>query len=465
MSAAIVEERYAAEGTRGRVRIILAASLGAALNPLNSTMVAVALPALSMEFRAPATSVTLTVVTGYLVATLVSQVPSGNIADRVGYGRALAWGRWLFLAGALAGAFAPALWTVVAGRLIMAIGGSLILPTAMALVRVSVPAERRQRAFGAMAAVLGGAAAIGPAIGAWMTAHIGWRSLFLINLPILAASYLLQPADGVFDRVETSAVRHAFDWTGSALIGLALVLLTLATRSTVPMAYAIAAAGVLALLVLLLHERRTADPVLKLDLFANRGFMTASGVIALQNLAMYSLLIQVPFLFGGASAAEQSRLGLAIIAMTGTMAVSSPAAGWLAEWLGAMPVVAIGGLAGAAGVVGIARLPASAVPLDVGLRLLLVGLGLGLSTGSSQAVALTSAPASRSGVASATMSMLRYLGAIGGTIILGYAFAGTNTVARQHVALSLFAGAFAASTLLALAFPALPLLRRARGAR
>ena len=246
------------------------------------------------------------------------------------------------------------------------------------------------------------------------------------------------------------------------MIGIALTLLTFATRSAVPMAYAIAAGGVIALVVLVLHERRTADPVLKLDLFANRGFMMASGVIALQNLAMYSLLIQVPFLFGGSSAAEQSRLGLAIIAMTGTMAVSAPAAGWLAEWLGATPVVAIGGLVGAAGVFGIARLPVSALPLDVGVRLLLVGLGLGLSTGSSQAVALTSAPASRSAVASATMLMLRYLGAIGGTVILGYAFAGTNSVARQHVALALFAGAFMASTMLALAFPALPLLRRAR---
>ena len=62
--------------------ILVAAAIGAMLNPLNSTMVAVALPALSAEFDAPASRVTLTVVTGYLVATLVSQVPSGSIADR-----------------------------------------------------------------------------------------------------------------------------------------------------------------------------------------------------------------------------------------------------------------------------------------------------------------------------------------------------------------------------------------------
>jgi len=450
-----------AGSARGRAAVILSAALGASLNPLNSTMIAVALPALSAEFGAAASAVTLTVVTGYLVATLVSQVPAGNIADRAGYGRALSWGRWLFLAGSLAGTFAPALWAVIAGRLMMAAGGSLILPTAMALVRVAIPAERRQRAFGAMGAVLGGAAAIGPAIGAWMTAHAGWRSLFLINLPILALSYLCQPADSAFQQPAVSGPRAAFDWAGSVMIGIALVLFTFATRAGASAGVPIAAAGAVVLGLLLWHEQRTPDPVLKLDLFVTRGFITAAGVIALQNLAMYSLLIQVPFLFGGSSAAAQSRLGVAIIAMTATMAITAPAGGWFAEWLGARPVVALGGLVGAAGVLAIGRLPPGAPAVDVGLRLLLVGVGLGLSTGPSQAVALTSAPASRSAVASATMSMLRYLGAIAGTVILGYAFAGPDSAARQHTALLLFAAAFVVSMGLGLAFPSMPALRRA----
>src|SRR5687767_7738927 len=73
-------------GTLGHPRSVLAsAALGAALTPLNSTMVAVALPALSMEFSAPPATVTLFVITGYLVATIVSQMPAGSIADRVGY--------------------------------------------------------------------------------------------------------------------------------------------------------------------------------------------------------------------------------------------------------------------------------------------------------------------------------------------------------------------------------------------
>lgn len=439
-------------------RILASAALGAALNPLNSTMVAVALPALSATFGAPASTTTLTVVAGFLTMTLVCQVPSGNIADRVGYGRTLAIGRWVLVLGALVSAFAPALWAVVVGRLIMAIGGSLMVPTAMALLRVAVAPERRQRAFGVLGMVMGGAAAVGPAAGAWITAHAGWRWLFLLNVPVLAASWFLHPSEPALDRAPHS--HPAFDWIGSVLIGLVLVLLTYAARAAAPLSYVLASAGVVLVPVLLHHERRVPDPVLRVELFVERGFITAAGVIALQNLVMYSLLVEVPFLFGGTSSALQARIGVAIIAMTGTMAITAPLGGWLAESIGAAPMVFAGGLAGAGGVIGLLRLPSGAGPFDVALRLLFVGLGLGLSMAPSQAVALTCAPAARSGVASATMTMLRYLGAIGGTVIVGYAFAGTNTAARQHAALWLFTGAFIASMGLAVAFPRLPALRR-----
>src|SRR4051812_40013644 len=129
--------------SQSHTAILIAAAIGAALNPLNSTMVAVALPALSDEFAASASSVTLTVVTAYLVVTLIAQVPAGSVADRIGYSRALGIGRLLFLAGALAGTVAPALWAVAVARVVMAVGGSLNIPTAMALVRVAVPENRR----------------------------------------------------------------------------------------------------------------------------------------------------------------------------------------------------------------------------------------------------------------------------------------------------------------------------------
>lgn len=381
--------------------MLVSAALGSALTPLNSTMIAVALPALGRDFAAPPSRVTLTVITGYLVATLIAQLPAGRVADRVGYVRALAWGRWLFVAGSLAGTFAPQLWVVVLGRLLMAAGGALIIPTTMALVRVAVPASRRSRAFGTLGAVLGGAAAIGPAVGAWVVAQFGWRSLFVINVPILLASAALQP------RIEAGAIVAR---PSGAAVHSAL---------------------------------RT------------RGFLAGSGVIAIQNLAMYSLLILVPFMFGSRGGSESS-LGFALLGMTATMAIVSPIGGWLVERFGGRAVVIAGGVIGTVGIVAVAQLSSGAIASAIGGRLLLVGLGLGLSFGPSQAVALTSVPAEQSGFASATISMLRYVGGIAATAILSYTMAAG---AGEQASLWISAGAFVVSALLAALFPSMPSLR------
>jgi MFS family permease len=382
-----------------RKSVLTSAAIGAALTPLNSTMVAVALPALSIEFSAPAATVTLFVVTGYLVATIAAQMPAGTVSDRVGYARALTWGRWLFGVGAAIGMLAPSLAAVVAGRLLMAVGGALIIPTAMALLRIAVPVERRPRAFGTMGAVMGGAAAVGPALGSWMTEHFGWRSLFVINVPLLLISWMLQPR---------------------------------------------------------IAEERAAGrgrPAGYLALFRIRPFVAAAGVIATQNLAMYSLLIHVPFLFGGGEAVDAG-LGVAIIAMTFTMAAMSPIGGWLVEWVGVKMIVAAGGLIGAFGVTLLGMLPAHASPRDVGLRLLFVGLGIGLSTGPANAAAISAVPQEQSGVASATVSMFRYFGAIAGTLILSVAFGDSGS--QERLALWAFVAALVASAVFGMTLPPMP---------
>jgi MFS family permease len=426
-------------------RVLAAVAVAAGLTPLNSTMIAVALPAMSADFRASPSSVAVWVVTAYLVATIVVQMPAGNVADRIGYARTLTVGRWLFAGGAGAAAFAPSLGFVIAGRLLMAAGGALMIPTAMALLRVLVPVERRARAFGAMGAVMGGAAALGPALGGLMIARAGWRVLFLVNLPLTLLSWILQPKEFA-GAARPARQRGAFDWQGSLLLGGALVLCVLATRLAEVVAWAAAAASVVLFTMFVAQERRTAAPVLDLTLFHEPAFRAGAAVIALQNLAMYALLIQVPFLFGAGGGS--SRLGLAVMAMTATMALMSPAGGRLAEAVGARVTVLAGGVAGAAGIASLVQLTPLATPTQVGARLLLVGLGLGLSTGPSQAAALSAIDAERSGMGSAALSTLRYMGAIAGTAILGLALAGgSDVLAQQRVALWIFAAAFMVSAL------------------
>lgn len=431
-------------------RAFAAVGVAAALTPLNSTMIAVALPAMATEFGVAPSSVTVWVVTAYLIATIVCQMPAGAVADRIGYKPTLALGRWLFMAGATSATLAPSLWFVIAGRLAMAAGGALMLPTAMALLRVIVPEARRPRAFGAMGALMGGAAALGPALGGLIIARASWRVLFLVNLPLTVLSWWLQPRDFAAD-VRTRPRDHRFDWTGSLLLGCSLVLAVLSTRIAAPAAYAAAVGGLLLFTALVFQARSVPAPVLDFSLFRELPFVAGSAVIALQNLAMYALLVQVPFLFAAGSASG-SRYSAVLIAMTAMMAISSPVGGRLAERFGSQATVLVGGLTGAIGVVSLVPLSsmsrgtAPVSPMQVALPLLAVGLGLGLSTGPSQAAALSAIEPHRSGMASAAISTLRYLGAIVGTAILGIALsAGGGSLASQQRALWCFAGAFALS--------------------
>jgi MFS family permease len=378
-------------------RLIAAVAIAAGLTPLNSTMIAVALPAISTGFAVAAATVTAWVVTGYLVAVMSCQIPAGSVADRIGYGHALNLGRWLFTAGSAAGFLAPALPVVVVGRFMMAAGGALMVPTAMALLRVTVPPERRPSAFGAMGAVMGTAAALGPAVGGVLTARFGWRSLFLVNLPLLLASWLLQPAD-LTSRKRADA---ASGGTSRAFIDLSFLRI--------------------------------------------RVYAAAAGVIALQNLGMYALLFQVPFL----SRSTESRLGLVMMAMTATMAAWSPLGGRIAEKVGVKRVVLAGGLAGAAGIVAITQVGMSGSLAGLAAGLLLVGLGLGLSSGPAQASAMSAVDQRQSAMAAALMSMMRYGGGIAGTGILSIALAGGATDSSRHAAaLWCFAAAFVVSSLL-----------------
>jgi MFS family permease len=380
-----------------KFRLLASVAIAAGLTPLNSTMIAVALPELSAEFGAAASQVTFWVVTGYLIATIACQMPAGRVADRLGYARVLGLGRWIFAAGTIAAIAAPSMAVVVLGRFLMAAGGALMVPTAMALLRVSVPPERRARAFGTMGAVMAGSAAVGPALGGLIISGFSWRALFLVNVPLLIASWLLQPAS-----------LHAESASRKSPAGFGFALL------------------------------RTP------------AFAAGAAIVALQNLAMYALMFQLPFLFRATSGAGDREIGFAIMAMAATMALSSPVGGWAAERVGVRRVAVAGGLLGAIGMTLLALLPSYSLASVAGW-LLLVGAGIGISTGPSQASALSAIDPAVSGTASAMMALLRYVGGITGTAILSVALGESATdIARQHVALWIFAAAFVGSAACAL---------------
>jgi EmrB/QacA subfamily drug resistance transporter len=380
-------------------------ALAALLAPLNSTIIAVALPSIAGTFDSSPAVVTRWLVTGYLVVSIVAQSPAGKLADLWGFSRVLTIGRALFGAGALVAALSPALMILSVGRVLMALGGALSIPTVFAELRRSVPLEKRGRIFGIFGAVMGAAAAAGPVLGGFLTTRYGWHSVFLMNVPVVLLSFLLEPPKR---REAAPAARAAsFDFAGSALLGIAVLFLVAAVQGA---GVLYAGGALVSLIAFVIRERRAADPVLDVRLFRSTPFSAGAAIVGLQNLAMYSMLFLLPF-FLAQNGDAPSRTGRMLLFFTAAMVLASPLGGRLSDAIGARIVAFSGAMIATSGaalfvVVG----DASLIP-----SLVLMGIGIGISTSPSQASALSAVPASHAGVASGALSTLRYVGGVIGS--------------------------------------------------
>ena len=388
-------------------------ALSAMLVPLGSTMIAVALPSIGLEFGRAAAELTPWLVNSYLLISILALGPGGKLGDHWGLRNTLRAGQALFGLGCLLPIVWPAFGTLVVSRMLMALGGAFMLPSVMALVRRGVPADRRHRAFGTFGAMMGLAAALGPSLGGLLVHRFGWASVFLINLPALVLSVAL--SRGFFRAVLPGAAPAAlrFDAIGTLLR-------------------------------------------FDLGLLSNRHFAAGCAVVALQNLGMYALLFQLPYLFELVWHWGPERSGHHMTAFMVSMTGASLLGGRVAESLGVRATCIAGSLLSVAGLAILSRLTAATPEGLVLAGLLLGGAGLGLANGPAQSAAMTVIEAARSGAASGVLSTFRYLGGVVGISVLGWLLSGSAakpSIASHHLATTVFAGAFGLAALVALRLP------------
>ena len=390
------------------------------LAPLNSTMIAVALPGIMEEFDVGVGRAGWLVI-AYLLAMASLQPLGGKIGDRLGRRPLVIYGLALFGLVSLGASAAPNLWVTLVFRVLQAVCAALILPNAAALARIVVPEARRGTGFGLIGVAVGIAAASGPPLGGVLVETAGWRSIFYVNVllvtPALFLGWRWLPAD---DRAEDTG---RFDVAGAimlpaVLIGTAVVLMSLGRDVGVSTQIVVGLATLALAVVFVRHELRHRDPVFEPRLFRNRAFAAAGGGVGLSNLAMYTLLLSVPILLDARGDTSTLETGLVLTALSASMIVVAPAGGMLADRFGRRaPTVA--GLALAT----LGTVPIALVGAEVGIPTLIagltvVGIGLGVATPGLQTTAVESVSQHRAGMASGLYSTSRYLGSIVGSAIL-----------------------------------------------
>jgi MFS family permease len=368
--------------------------------------------------------------------------------------------------GALVGLVAPNLAALTVARVLMACGGALVVPATIALMRLDVPAERRGRALGTFGAIMALAAAVGPVLGGVLVEAFSWEAVFLANVPVLAVSALV--AGNVALAVPPSPATH-FDWSGSALLTLALALVVVGTQGGRASSLLVLALGLAALILFGWWESRTRDPVVDFRLFRSVPFAAGSLLIALQNLVMYALLFELPLVLDDLFQLNARAIGQLLTFLTVAMVAMSLLAGRLTDRLGPRSVALAGALLCLMGLLVLDRSGLSA-PGDVRIPLALLGAGLGLSSPAAQTASLSSVAPWQSGMAAGVASTMRYLGAVIGIALLGRLLdldgSRAQVLAEHRAVLAVFAVTLLGSLVCAAVLPrrdAMAVLAQERG--
>ena len=442
---------------RTLMRLFISSTLAACLLPLNSTMIAVALPEIGLAFDTGPAELNQALVVIYLLAAIVAQSPAGKFGDVFGHSRVLSLGRWLFAGAALLAVFSPYLFGLSISRVMMATGGALMIPATMALLRIHIDVERRSRLFGFFGSAMAGAAALGPLIGGVLTENFGWASVFLANIPILALSIALHPR-GLGDTRNPGKrpTLRSIDWLGSLLIGAGLVALVIMTRTTGTTVIILGVIGAVSIGWFVFWELRVPVPVIDLALFRRPTFTAGALMIALQNVAMYATLFQVPFFLTILLDAGPSEIGIVLLAMSGGMVLFAPVGGLLSERLGIRRTVSGGVILSIIGMGSLIATFGAPSLVIVTAGVLVFGCGLGLSHGPIQAAALSAIPPADSGMASGVIATLRYIGGVTGIAALGLLLASdpaSADLAIHRYGFMLYTASLVLTLFLAIAMP------------
>ncbi|MBN4064980.1 MFS transporter, partial [Dehalococcoides mccartyi] len=401
---------------RGERKLLAAVALGAILAPLNSTMIAVALPGIVDDFNASVASATW-LVTAYLVVMASVQPLAGKIGDTMGRRKLIIASLILFLGVSIGAAFAPNIWILLAFRVGQAFTISIVLSNSFAILRQVIPASRRGRTFGMVEAATGLSAAAGPLVGGLLVTLADWRAIFLVNIPFVVLGIILAWQSIPHD--SKSGAWKGFDYKGAIL--LPTTLLTLAvfflmlSRGVVPALYIPVGIGLIVSIVLLLKlELAHPNPVFQPRFFKKRGFAAPSVSVGTSNLSMYSLLLVIPLMLTARGGFSEFEIGLVLTSLSVGMAFLTPIGGRMADKLGRRKPVVIGLTITTIGTLPFAFAGASIpmAPLILGLGL--IGIGIGISGPAGRTSAVESIPAKDAGSGAGVYSTSRYIGSIVG---------------------------------------------------
>jgi EmrB/QacA subfamily drug resistance transporter len=413
------------DGKPDRWWVLVAVATGSMMSGLDSSVSNTVLPVITGSLNADVASVQWVVLI-YLLVVSALLLSAGRLGDMRGHRGVYLTGFGLFVASSAACAATPSVGWLIAARGVQAVGAALLAANSPAILTSVFPESRRGQVLGlqGMAVYLG--LLIGPSLGGVLTTGFGWRAVFLINLPVGLAGWLLSlrfvPAE-----VPRSLSRERFDLAGAGTFALGLVLFILGVNQapawgwTSPLLFGCLAVSAVSLAAFVRIERQTPGPMLDLNVFRHRLFTAGVASASLMYVATFAMGFLLPFYLIQARGLSPAQAGLVLTAVPILMPVLAAVSGSLSDRIGSRVPSTAGTLMIAAALLLLSRIGLDTPIAFLVGSLVLLGMGSGMFTSPNTSAVLGAAPREQRGVASGVVATARNLGmvvglAIGGTI-------------------------------------------------
>ncbi len=405
--------------------VLIAVGTGTFMSALDTSVVNTVLPVINQSFHSNIATVEWVVIVYLLLVS--GMLPGfGRLGDLRGHKPVYIAGFVLFIASSLLCALSPTVFALIGARAVQSLAAAMLSANSPAILTKTFPSSERGKALGLQATMTYLGLITGPSLGGLLTDHFGWRSVFLINLPVGLIALLLSLR---FIPLDTpKKILERFDWPGALTFMGGLISLLLALNQghewgwTSPAILGLFALSLGLLGAFLWTESRAPTPMLDLSLFRSRSFTASISSAVLNYICVYSILFLMPFYLIQGRGMTPSQAGLLLTAQPIVMAIVAPISGTLSDSIGAR----LPGMTGmgflAIGLYLLSKLNQASPAWAIALALAAAGLGIGTFISPNSNALMGSAPRHRQGIAAGLLATARNVGMVLGVGLSGAIF-------------------------------------------